>query len=242
MIYVGSKSRLAKDIIPIINKKLHEYDIKTYIEPFCGGCNIIDKVECKNKIASDNNKYLIALLQNANKIYKMPDIITRDEYNKVYNAYKSRLNKYPDWYIGAVGFLASYNGGFFNGYSGIVNTKIGTVRNYYNENKKNLLKQVQRLYDIQFQCGEYDDLYFGESDCLFYCDIPYKNTKQYAYSKNFDYDRFWNWAEKMSRKNIVLVSEYNAPDSWVCIWQKENIKTMNLKNNTKSVEKLFEIK
>lgn len=34
---MGSKSRIAKDIVSIIQKRIEEYKIKTYIEPFVGG-------------------------------------------------------------------------------------------------------------------------------------------------------------------------------------------------------------
>ena len=64
MKYMGSKSRIAKDIVPIIQKYLDDYKIDTYIEPFCGGCNVIDKIQCNTRIASDVNKYLIELLIN----------------------------------------------------------------------------------------------------------------------------------------------------------------------------------
>ena len=46
----------------------------------------------------------------------------------------------------------------------------------------------------------------------------------------------------MSEKNIVLVSEYQAPDNWECIWKKDLPKTMNHGNNVHAVERLFEIK
>jgi DNA adenine methylase len=58
MKYMGSKARFAKYLLPIILKERTEEQY--YVEPFVGGCNIIDKVKGK-RIASDNNKYLIAL-------------------------------------------------------------------------------------------------------------------------------------------------------------------------------------
>ena len=59
---MGSKSRIAKDIVPIIQKCIDDNNIDTYIEPFVGGANIIDKVKCKTKIGIDIHKELIALL------------------------------------------------------------------------------------------------------------------------------------------------------------------------------------
>lgn len=56
---MGSKSRIVDNILLIIQERLRDYNIKRYIEPFCGGCNVIDKIQCDTKIASDNHKYLI---------------------------------------------------------------------------------------------------------------------------------------------------------------------------------------
>ena len=35
--YVGSKARIAKDIVPIIQKCIDENAVNRYIEPFVGG-------------------------------------------------------------------------------------------------------------------------------------------------------------------------------------------------------------
>ena len=248
MKYMGSKSRIVDNILPIIQERLRDYNIKTYIEPFCGGCNVIDKVQCDTKIASDNQKYLIALLKNVQEITEFPDELTREHYSEVRECFNKGLNTYPDWYIGAIGFLGSYNGRFYDGgfaktnYSKSKTTDHIIIRNYYKEAKENLIEQIPRLEDIQFQCGDYKELYSDKVDCLFYCDIPYKGTKQYGSSKNFDYDRFWNWAEKMSERNIVLVSEHEAPLEWKCIWQQEVKRTIDNTKRVKAVEKLFEIR
>lgn len=240
---MGSKSRIVNDILPIIHQRIKDYNIKTYIEPFCGGCSVIDKVVCDKKIASDNQKYLIALFQNLDKIHTLPELVTKEHYSEVRDCYNKGKTYFPDWYIGAIGFLASYSGRFFDGgFNGQGFLDGRSKRNYYDEAKRNLLKQLPRLKDIQFQYGDYEELYSDMKDCLLYCDIPYQNVKQYNTSHNFDYNRFWNWAEKMSEKNIVLVSEYQAPENWDCIWQKNLLKTMNHGNNVRSVEKLFEIK
>ena len=58
MKYMGSKNRIANEILPIIlkDRKPNQY----YIEPFCGGLGTFDKVT-GNRIGSDKNKYLIAM-------------------------------------------------------------------------------------------------------------------------------------------------------------------------------------
>ena len=38
---------MAKFLVPIIQKYIDDNNIKTYIEPMCGGANLIDKIEKK---------------------------------------------------------------------------------------------------------------------------------------------------------------------------------------------------
>lgn len=57
--------------------------------------------------------------------------------------------KYPDWYIGAIGFLASYNGKFFGGRAGTVRTKINTIRNYYGDDKFMTYTKQKRVHKIR---------------------------------------------------------------------------------------------
>lgn len=241
MKYMGSKNRICRDLLPMIQQKIDEFNIDTYIEPMCGGCNIIDKVVCDTKIASDNQKYLIALFQNIQNISCLPESVGKDHYSAVRKCYNEGSAEYDDWYIGAIGFLASYNGRFFDGgYAGIVKTKAGTVRDYYAEAKRNLIEQIPRLQDISFFCRDYR-FYSTYENCLFYLDPPYRGTKQYGSSKDFQYDIFWDWCRSMSRKNIVLISEHSAPDDFDCIWSQKVKRTIDNNKHITAMEKLFEI-
>ena len=79
MVYQGSKSRLAKFLVPIIQGYIDEKDVKTYIEPMVGGANIIDKIKCNKRIGGDINDELIALLKYAqmdNELTIAPDVCT----------------------------------------------------------------------------------------------------------------------------------------------------------------------
>ena len=242
MKYMGSKSKIAKDILPIIHKRITDYNLNKYIEPFVGGANIIDKVKCKNLIGLDNNRYLIALYQNLDKLDLLPTTISKDHYSAVRTSFNAGDGRFDDWYIGAVGFLASYNGRFFDGgYSGIRITSDGKMRNYYLEAKQNLLKQSYKLKKVNFECKDYKQL-TGLQDFLIYCDPPYKNKKNYGTSKNFNHDEFWYWCRKMSEKNIVLISEEEAPKDFECIWEQEVKRTIDNHKSKISTEKLFEIR
>lgn len=94
MKYMGSKSRIAKEIVPIIQDHIDKNNIKTYIDPFCGGCNVIDKVKCDIKIASDNHKYLIEMFKNLSQIQNLPDFITKEEYSNVRDCFNDSQTTY----------------------------------------------------------------------------------------------------------------------------------------------------
>lgn len=53
---MGSKAKVARYIVPIIQEQIERSGYETYLEPFCGGCNVIDKIEAPQRIASDCNR------------------------------------------------------------------------------------------------------------------------------------------------------------------------------------------
>ena len=236
--YVGSKSRVAKHIVPIIQSYIDKTDANFYLEPFIGGANVIDKISCKRKIGYDINHYLIELFKHLDMIDGLPDDISKQEYSDVRKSWQDQDGKYPDWYIGAVGFLASYNGKFFGGRAGTVKTKIGTIRNYYDEAKRNLLAQIPNLSEIEFGEFDYQQLDMSKfKGGVIYCDIPYKNTT--GYQQTFNHDEFWMWAEMCSRNNIVLVSEQVSPDGWKSIWSKPVKRTLDNASRIDITEQLY---
>lgn len=238
MKYMGSKSRIKKFIVPIIQEEIIRNNIKTYIEPFCGGCNVIDDIVCENKIARDLSLPLIELLKYIQNDGELPTEVPKDLYDDVRN--NKNNNKYPSWYTGAIGFLASYNGRYFDGgYAKTIVSKTGKVRNYYNEAKRNLENQRDKLKGIVFEQGSYEELDIDIGSTLIYCDIPYKNTKQYSTSKNFNHDNFWSWVREMSKNNIVIVSEEEAPEDFTCIWEQEVTRTQDNRKRDTATEKLF---
>ena len=236
MKYVGSKARLSKQLAPIIQSYIDGMGDKCngYWEPFVGGANMIDKIKCNHKYGSDSHKYLIALLQHISETTDdMPDTITEDEYMAV----RTNLNAYPDWYVGLVGFCASYNAKWFGGYANGVTTKIGTVRNYTDEAILNIKKQAPNLKGIEFYCSNYLDQY--ADGMVIYCDPPYRDTTKYA-TGSFDYDKFYAWCKEMSKTNIVLVSEYWIPeDGFECIRQGNLKCTLDKASRSDKVERLY---
>lgn len=70
MVYQGSKTRYAQYIVPILQKTINITNAETFIDGCCGGCNIIQDIKCKNKIAIDLNNDLIELYKYAITAYK----------------------------------------------------------------------------------------------------------------------------------------------------------------------------
>lgn len=62
MRYIGSKNRISKELVPVIQSYINE-NTSQYIEPFVGGANVIDKIQHSVKIGYDVNEYLIELLK-----------------------------------------------------------------------------------------------------------------------------------------------------------------------------------
>ena len=240
MKYIGSKAKIAKDIVPIIQKYIDDNNIKRYIEPFVGGFNVIDKIKCERRDGSDIDKLLIqfvgACQNNPNLLNELPELPTREHY------YEVRDNKkYSDWYKGAILLFASYNARVYGGcYGAFAKTKDGIIRNYFQEAKRNFEKQLPLLKDINIYHKDYSDWNMWIGGCLFYCDIPYK-ASMHDYSLPFNHEQFYNWCEEQTKQgNIVLVSEYEMPeDRFECIWQKQVKTHQNNRNKLDKVEKLF---
>lgn len=245
MKYQGSKSRIAKYIVPIIQECINNNEITEYYEPFVGGGNVIDKIESEKRFGSDVNRYLIFLLRQVAGGGSLPETISREEYNLVRAAYNSGdTTSYMGWYVGAVGFLASYNGRWFDGgfaKPGYEKTKNGErYRDYYQEAKRNLETQAEKLRGVTFDVKDYSEVIPHNS--FVYCDPPYANTKQYANSHDFDFEKFWDYVRQISKDNFVLVSELNAPDDFNCIWTKEVSRSIKATDKSKATEKLFAYK
>lgn len=243
MVYQGSKAKLAKYLIPIIQDYITKYNIDTYVECFVGGANLIDKVNCPNRYGFDINPYVISLLkyaQNNPNIDIAPEDCTFEHYKDVRDSYNKHDNRYSTEYIALIGYMASYAGRYFDGGYGR-DSKGG--RCIYKERLQNLKLQAPNLNNIHFDVMNYEDLDISKyKNCLFYLDPPYKSTKKYG-KQVVDYDKFYDFCRELSKENVVLISEYNMPDDFKCIWQKERkvLQKSDRVTGDIAIEKLFTI-
>ena len=176
-------------------------------------------------------------VQNGESLYEE---VPKELYDKIRTSYNNKDSKYANWEYGNVGFLASYNGRFFEGgyaKAGYEKTKNGKTRyrDYYRESKDNILSQ--NLFNIELDVKDYKE--YNPTNALIYCDPPYQNTKQFSNSDKFDFNEFWNVVRKWTVNNIVLVSELNAPNDFKCIWEKPVSRSIKSKDKSVATEKLF---
>lgn len=233
MKYMGSKARIAKNISPIINELIQNNGVDIYIEPFVGGANMIQHINSTVRIGYDNNPYLIAFLKAVQ--YGWNPLHEVQMCRELYLDIKNNPDKYEEKMVALAGFCASYNAKWFGGYAGTVKTKINTYRDYYNEAVRNVLKQAEHIQNVAFDVADYRQIKIKNT--LIYCDPPYQGTT--GYKDSFDHEEYWEWVRDMSKHNIVLCSEYQAPPDFRCIWESQLTTTMDNASRSKATEKLF---
>jgi DNA adenine methylase len=224
MRYVGSKNRIAKDILPIILKD-REPD-QWYVEPFVGGCNSIQYVT-GNRIGSDINIDLIDLwiaLQNG---WKPPEHISLLEYESARISEPSILRTW-------IGF-SSFGAKFFGGYprDGKCDMPNGDYRN--------VMRQVPKIKGVKFIASSFGKLFsFISNNSIIYCDPPYKGTQKY-HKQQIHYEHFYEWCFEMKvRGHKVFISEFEMPKRFKCIWEYTRFASLGLNTGSKdSTERLF---
>ena len=177
MQYMGSKNRIAKDILPIMleDRIVNQH----WIEPFVGGGNMIDKVDGL-RIGADFNRYVIEALTSirdcVNELPKNNLEFTEAQYKE--------LRKNDDYkHKGYVSFSISFGGKFMGGYS---KNKRGD--DYVARAYRQAVKQSEKLQGVELINCSYDELEIP-GNSIIYCDPPYENTT--SYKDKFNHLAFW---------------------------------------------------
>ena len=231
---MGSKNRIAKHVLPIMLAEAEKNNITTWVEPFVGGANMIDKVpESYTRIGYDLNEHTIAaMLGIRDFVDEFPESVTEEYYKSLKG---SEIHPVNSW----VRFVASFGGKLDNGYARESGSDEFTFIGY---GKRNALKQSPKIQSVEFICASYKDVRVTNS--LIYCDSPYQGTSGYK-TGSFDHNEFFQWCRDMKSKgNIVFVSEYNAPDDFEVVWQggiKTNFSSQRKEATHNAVEKLFKV-
>ena len=183
MNYIGGKYKLLPQILPLFPN-----NINTFVDLFCGGCNIGINVNAERIIFNDNLTYLIDLYR---LFYTLPkeDILTHI-YDRIsefslsltndvgYKQLRAHYNDHRNALDLFVLVAYSFNHQIRFNNSLEFNNPFGKERSSYNKRmEENLVAFIQRLQenDINFSSKNFDEFDFSELDSndFVYCVPPY---------------------------------------------------------------------
>lgn len=216
MNYIGGKYKLLPQLMPLFPKK-----IDTFIDLFCGGCNVGINVNAEKIIFNDNLSYLIDLYKMfttidtekvifhiESRIAQYNLSLTNDEgYKNLRKHYNSNRNPLDLFVLVAYSFNHQIR---FNK-SHEFNNPFGKERSSFNPKMKSnlslFLKTLQNK-NAEFVCSNFDDFDFSaytNSDFV-YCDPPYLiTTGTYNDGKR----GFTGWNNNEEIKLLDVLSKLN---------------------------------
>ena len=102
------------------------------------------------------------------------------------------------------------------------------------------LESCQRLASIErlaIYNKSYDEIEIKPNSVI-YADIPYSQTNKYEISKDFDYEKFYDWCERQTE--LCFISEYSMPkDRFTCIAEIEHRSIICANENQSVIERVF---
>lgn len=232
MKYLGGKQRLGKHLSPAL-KSLWNYvsensekPLDGYLEPFCGSLGVFRNITDLNCVKFIANDYHPDLIQMWNEVkddtFIYPESVSEEEY------LSAKKLQSPNALKAFIGFGMSFGGRFFGAYA----------HKYMNDKKEDFCKEMCNslkratplIKNVEFTNKSYLDL--EPNNMFIYCDPPYKYSKfPIKYRRDvkkydvFDNDLFWETVRKWSANNIVVVSEMDAPEDFIEIWNLERYRS-----------------
>ena len=217
MNYIGGKYKILPQILPLFPK-----NIRTFVDLFCGGCNVGINVPAEKTIFNDNLTYLIDL-------YKTFNILSE---NEIINHIENRIKQFNLSLTNKEGYLAlrsfynqeknpldlfvlvaySFNHQIRFNNSHEFNNPFGKERSCFNEHmKNNLLTFLKELNSkkSEFSAKNFDEFDFSVLSCndFVYCDPPYLITTG---TYNDGRRGFTGWSENQERKLLQILDNLNS--------------------------------
>lgn len=212
MNYIGGKYKLLPQIIPLFPK-----NIRTFVDLFCGGCNVGINARAQKVVFNDNLSYLIDLYKTFNTL-DINEILSHIEsritqYNlsktnedgykelrKLYNKERNPLDLFV-----LVAYSFNHQIRFNNSHE--FNNPFGRDRRYFNPKmKKNLYTFLKVLQNkpSEFVCFNFDEFDFSAytNEDFVYCDPPYLITTG-PYNDGKRGFTGWNNNEEIRLLNIL---------------------------------------
>lgn len=212
MNYAGNKFFMLPTLKHFFYDVRDYYKIDHFYDLFGGGGNVSINVDFKYVHYNEINTNLVDMFQEIIKQGPdiIPDIVLRDTFYEVRN----NKNKYPGWYTYAIDYIASFRGniaGVKRGYTFKSDDDI--TEEYIRQSKRRKQSAVETALALK-NCiitnKDYRDVEIVDGSIV-YMDPPYKSSRWVKYEVDFDYDAFYEYCYKLSRNNVVIISEYDMP-------------------------------
>lgn len=211
--YTGGKYKLLSQILPLFPRR-----INTFVDLFCGGCNVGINVRAGRHVFNDNITYLIDLYNafretDADVVVSHIEgrvaefglsLTNKEGYMAMRQLYNTRRNALDLFVLVAYSFNHQIR---FNSRHGF-NNPFGLERSSFNATmRRNLLLFLDRIksLDCRFVSHNFDrlDLSALGGDDMVYCDPPYLiTTGTYNDGKR----GFTGWSEAEERALLSLLS------------------------------------
>jgi site-specific DNA-adenine methylase len=227
MIWLGSKKQIAKEVLDLILKYRTEKNC-VFVECFCGSSSLLPyfkEGDFSQIIQADGNRDLILFYQELQDgTFEIPSkFYTKEEYRQFE---KSLVSSSERFYVGNI---YSYMGTFFHAYA--------HPKSFGTQAIPKQQKVIQNMPIKTTFVHAYYQQFSEWTNCVFYLDPPYFKQPQ-RYKLPFDTDEFWEFARKLSKNNVVLISELEAPSDFEVVWEKKTKACLG----TTRYEKIFKFK
>ena len=247
--YHGGKQRIGKQLAEIIVDESIDiaeeegFEIKGYCEPFCGMLGVYRHIpelfeeegfDDLQYLAGDANESVVLMWRAAQKGWRPPARCSYNEYKRLESARRASRLK------GFIGHQCSFGGKYFQGFSGgRPKSRIPRAIDISRASQR-VSEIATGLKSVDISHGIYSQ-FSNLKGYIVYCDPPYSKYNKYydefKHELKFDKERFWDWCHRMSRNNIVMVTEYSAPSGVRSI--KKFRHTSNHRGNVKSNKEIL---
>jgi DNA adenine methylase len=214
--YTGGKYKLLPQILPYIPE-----NINTFVDLFCGGCNVGVNIRAKNIICNDiephivnlfqylkknDEEYIFQAINNIVKEYNLSDSTNKDGYLKLRESYNSSdVNDFNRSMLFYTLCCCSFSNQIRFNSKGGFNMPYGA--RYFNINMQNnlskFLDKINKL-NIKFNNENFKELNLDtlNNQDLIYCDPPYLITCA-------SYNEKDGWNETHERELLKLLDKAN---------------------------------
>ena len=217
--YKGSKKKISKKIVEIIKQNFGSN--KPVYDLFGGGGAITCELMLNgfDVVYNELDKSVVDMFEKAltaDSDYLKSLIISREEF---YSIREKEIKTVDDELKLLINSFGNSRTGYLYG-ADIADKKYNLAKELLDNNQYKNYRQ-QKLYKMRLQQLEqlqrplqitnksYED-FSGVEDAILYLDPPYEGTS--GYGNTFDSQVFYDWAFKIAKRNIILISSYTVSD------------------------------